>query len=346
MAELQVEFSEAEMKHLNPGASGIRQRYNTRVGYDAEELRPLSEKSHNVYKDMRTDFPSGVPSLSLWALAKPDPTMDTCSRANKQRITKFVFETLASLIFVWFVVFSVWVKTDVIQESGGGEPVLLSIQSLYTGFIQAFGLGLALVACGYFSAELNPMYTLVTSFFPRPGDQTMGSTAITGLVKIVGQHLGAFLGALLAYAVLGHDNYPGTSPASTSGYGVPGVPGSPNFGFGYGGTAIYEPTLGQAFVFEMLGSFQLGLLMMIIQFNPPSMLTKYPHITLPFTLLALVTFGCPITGAVFNFARYFGQAIVAAIFGSPFGAHWWVYLLSSLVGMGEAALLYIFVFRF
>ena len=339
---LEIEFDEADKQHLLREQS-LRQRKNQpSINYDAEELRTLQGKRHSVYKSTRTAFPSSWPSLSLWALEPKDPNDTECSsRMTKQRVTKFVYELIASLIFVWFVIFSVWVKVDVTQGTFTGIPWFLSIQSLYTGWVQAFGLGLALVACGWFSAEINSTYTLITGLFPKSG-VSIGANMLTALIKIIGQHIGAFAGALLAIAVLGDNSYPGGS--GTSG-GIPGVPGNP-LGFGFSGVTIYQPTTTQAWVFEFLGSFMLGLLMMIIQFNPASTLTKHPHLTLPFTLLALVVFGCPISGAVFNWTRYFGQAIVAIIAGGTFGPLWWLYLTAPAAGHAVAALFYIFIFRF
>jgi len=338
MADMELQFTEAEQQQLQ---HDLRQRKaGTEIGYSASRLRKLQEKTHNIYYDRRMLSP--WPSLSKWALDKNNGV----SALTKKRVTKFVHEALGSLIFLWFVIFSVWVKVDVNQNTGGGIE-LLSIQSLYTAFIQAFGLGLALVASGFWSGDYNSTYTLVTALFPTPKDSDgevsgMSGRVTTAFIKIIGQHLGAFIGALLALVVLGNDDFPGGSTLAAA-YGIPGVPGNP-LGFGFGFTPVFEPTVLQAFLFEMLGSMMLGLLMMIIQFNPPNSLTKYPQLSLPFTLLALVTFGCPITGAAFNWTRYFGHAIVALIAGGTFGALWWLYLLAPLAGHFLAAALFLFVY--
>lgn len=361
------------------------------VSYDEEELGKLAADPKNSVVDRRTVL-IGVPSLAKWAL-EADET-GVVGGLMKQRVVKFVHELLGSMVFMWFVIFSIYVVLDTEKftgtttgtatgiefgtesihgtewESGTWDPGAYvgpetgieflntrssyraterGIDSILAGLVQGFGLCLALVISAFWSSDFNPTWTFVTMFYPRVGTPTPGGSSmtqsiwtnvVTGLIKILGQHIGFFAGALLAWLVLS-TSFPASTPAQIAA-NIPGVPGVP-LGDTFTG---YLPTTTQAFVFEMLGSMMQGLLLMVIQFNPASTLSKIPQLTMAFVQTALVIIGFPITGASYNWGRYFGHAVVAFIAGGTFGSLWWLYLLAPLAGHGLAAALFIFVYNF
>jgi len=168
--------------------------------------------------------------------------------------------------------------------------------------IYALGYGVALAIAGYYTADLDPIYTFFSALYPRK-ENSYGFNFLIAFAKIVGQILGFLAGFGIAYALLTSAAFPPT-PAPLVGL-------SDGFSFGI----------------EALCIFWLAVVRTLILVNPKYASSVSPASTLVAVYLVCVLVATPWTGGVLNFGRYLGHAIWNNSYPK-----WGIYLLSSLAG--------------
>jgi glycerol uptake facilitator-like aquaporin len=220
-----------------------------------------------------------------------------------------------------FAMGSVSVQRLIAEVVGTAMFVLFAVGAAISNRGQVFVGAIALilvnaVAVWIFGGHFNPWLTLASAI--------KGALDWAGAVIIIAaQLIGATIGALLIWAVLG-------SPAVDAGLGTTRLPPG---ALEAGAKGYVVPIIAEALavflvccvLFALAGSNSLGL-------------------GIGMALAAGVLLIAPVTGASINFARSFGPEVVM-LFAAP-SPDWasfgrlWVYLVAGVLGAALAALVY------
>jgi glycerol uptake facilitator protein len=216
---------------------------------------------------------------------------------------------IAELLGTFFLVFAIctvvtlFVSTSADAQQGSDFAVV--------GLVHALALFMLIVSFGAVSGgHFNPLVTIAAA-------ATRRIEPLDALVYILAQLSGGVLGALLVKGLLLDEGR-----------------------LGHYGAATVSPLLGGDFagaIVEALGTFLLVLAVCAVAFNPRAR-QEWAPLAIGTTLGFAVMFLGPLTGGAFNWARWFGPALI----GDEFGAAW-AYLLGPLVGALLAAAVYRFV---
>ena len=215
-----------------------------------------------------------------------------------------VAEFLATLLFIFLGAGTVVVTGGIINEG------LTSARLIAIALAHGLAIALLVTATAKISGgHINPAVTF--------GAWITGKISLTkGVMYVVGQLVGAIVGAWLLQAVI---------PAAAQGnLGAHGL--GPNIAVGGG------------LVAEIILTFALVLVIFATAMDPKGLGSLAP-VAIGLTVLVDHLMGVPVTGASMNPARSFGPALVAGAW-----ANHWIYWVGPLIGGALAALVYEFIF--
>lgn len=234
-------------------------------------------------------------------------------------------KVLAEIIGTFLLVFfgtGAAVVTLIISHSINPNNVGIGILGGLGDWIAiALVFGLTVMACIYLfgkisGAHINPAVTIGLLV-------TKNISLIESCYYFVGQFIGAILGSLGLFAVLG------MSAVTIGGLGAT----APGLGVSYW----------QAILAEFIGTFFLMLVVMGVAVDRKAE-PGFAGISIGFTVTAVIAVLGPFTGASINPARTFGPYLVDLLAG---GANLWVYypiyLVGPILGAIVAALLYSYI---
>ncbi|MBI2296489.1 MAG: MIP family channel protein [Betaproteobacteria bacterium] len=213
-------------------------------------------------------------------------------------------EFIATGLFVFLGAGTVVVTGGMLQEG------LTSARLLAIAIAHGLAIFLLVSATAKVSGgHINPAVTF--------GAWITGKISLTkGVMYVVGQLMGAVVGALLIAAVI-----PDAAHGNLGAHGL----GS---GVTVGGGVLAEIVLTFALVFVVFATAM-----------DPKGLAHIAPLAIGLTVLADHLFGVPVTGASMNPARSFGPALVAGAW-----ADHWIFWVGPLLGGALAAVVYEFMF--
>ena len=287
MAYKQKDFVELENIQSHKG----QQRGFGNGNHHQHRHQPTTTFSGNMNSIGEEMLPSSSPICSCYK-----PSCKTCCKPVESRCCELrvnvstycpcrvcvkpcalLVEFLGTAILIFAIVMSALVD--------GSELIVISLVAGFTLFMIASIFGA--VSGGHF----NPAITLVAWL---NGDINL----IAGLLYVLAQHVGAIVGALLAWIFFD----------AATGLGTP--------------DAVAPFTRGEAFAAEVIGTAILALAVLFGQ-----RFSTNVALTVGYTLALLHFIFVPISGASLNWVRFFGPAVISGLWGP-----WYVYLFAPFVG--------------
>lgn len=228
----------------------------------------------------------------------------TCEGMGWNIGTAIIAELVATTIFVFAL--------NLASAIGVNDGTLVG--ALTYAFVAGFTYLLLKTVLGEVTAIMDPTRVIVELFMPHVW-RPIGflNALVLNLAKLGAIVLGSIVGAAIVLAL----NIPDA--------------GKPEY---LGGIST-----GIAFFVEFFGA---GLLMWVLLVTNYDRVSRWRNLTQGFVLIGLSTLFFPRTTAAFNFARWFGAAVVTGTFDST-GL---VYFFAPLVGQAVFALVWFFVFRY
>lgn len=216
---------------------------------------------------------------------------------------------VAELVGTFFLVF--FITTIGVLYVSVGESAQFGSDFAVVGLTVAFVLTALIIGIGVASGgHFNPAVTFGAALLKK-------ISPIDAVIYILAQLSGGILGALLTKGLLEDEG-------RASNFSTPAV--SPLLGGAF-----------QGFIVEVLGSFLLVLVVLIVALGVRAK-KEWAPLAIGLTLGAIQMIFGPLTGASVNPARWFGPALVSGEFTDA-----WVYIFAPLVGAALAFAMYVFV---
>lgn len=216
---------------------------------------------------------------------------------------------IAELVGTFFLVFVI--GTVVSLYVAAGDQSQFGSDYAVVGLTQGFVLfSLVTVLGGVSGAHLNPAVTAAAALLKR-------IDPVDAVVYVLAQLSGGVLGALLVKGMLEDEGR------------------AANYGAGEVSDLLAGSFAGA--VAEGIGAFLIVLVVIAVAMNQRAW-REWAPLTIGLTFAFCVMIFGPLTGGLFNPARWFGPALISNEFGDV-----WPYIAGPLVGAVLAALFYRFV---
>ncbi len=212
-----------------------------------------------------------------------------------------------------------FIGTAVLVVFGCGVAATNGFGTGYVGIALAFGL--VIIAMAYSIGNISGCHINPAVSVAMLVNKKLTPQEFCGYV--VSQFLGAIVGALILYVILGAE-------ASNLGLGTNGFGEASNIGISMAGAFIAEVVLTFVFVLAICGV------------TSRESFGSNTGLVIGFSLTLVHLFGLPLTGTSVNPARSFGPALIATCTGinSTAFPQVWVFIVAPLIGGALAALCY------
>lgn len=225
---------------------------------------------------------------------------------------KYIAEFIGTFVLVLFGCGAAVGVNTLLGNNGATVPLAFSTLGI------AFAFGLSIVAMAYSIGNISGCHVnpAVSAGMLVSGRMTV----IDFVGYVVAQFLGATIGAVILYAIVGSKTSLGEN--------------------GYGSSSAMGSTMMQAVLVEIILTFIFVLVILAVTSKPEHSAIAGIVIGLTLTLIHLL--GIPFTGTSVNPARSFGPAVLVggnALKQLP------VFIIAPLIGGILAAVVYIFLFN-